>query len=293
MHTSPVARRKPPGYPVLETYKFIPYLKAPVMRTSDAVRCCTQIILENTPTLKVKAVEVDVDNKTTPIIPLFETALGDLPLVTSDLMLLSAQDLKLGKVHVEDGKLSTQNNCLIIISSNCFDRKQFVEGALKCFSERGGYLVSRESKSFNLSIAIEKCPTGFQLISIIPTTIDDEKIVLLQRSKKRTIVAGLDAVVNITTNKDSTENYEWLDVLKTAVKDSKNVIAVADNNQRSGIVGLVNCIRKEPDGTKVSCVFVDDNRAPAFSLENPLYQEQLKLGLAINIYRNVSSFKIK
>lgn len=255
------------------------------MKTSDAVRCCTQIILENTPMLKVKAVEVDADNKTTPIIPLFETALGDLPLVTSDLMLLTAQELKLGKIHVEDGKLSTQNNCLFIISSDCFERKQFVEVALKCFADRGGYLVSRESESFNLSIAMEKCPNGLQLISIIPT-IEGEKIVLLQQAKKRKIVAGLDAVVNTSKY----DEYEWLDDLKTAVKDSKNVIVVAENNPKSGIVGLVNCIRKEPDGSKVSCVFVDDNRAPVFSLENPLYQEQLKLGLAINVYRNVSYF---
>lgn len=289
MHTSPVGRRKAPGYPVLETYKFLPYLHAPELRKSDAVRVFTQIILENTPILKVKAVEVDLDNNAEPILPLFELSLGDLPLVTSDLMLLTAQDLNLGKIHVEDGKLSTQTNCLLIIVSNGFDRKEFVEGTITCYNERGGYLVSRESMDITPAIAAEKCPYGFQVISIIPTD-SNEKLVLLQRSTNRKVVTALNTVINITNPSNSTaaDNFEWLPKLKDAAKESKGVIVVAENNSRSGIVGLVNCIRKEPDGTKITCIFIDDKSAPPFNLEHPLYQEQLKYGLAINILRNVN-----
>lgn len=289
MHTSPVGRRKAPGYPVLETYKFLPYLHAPELRKSDAVRVFTQIILENTPILKVKAVEVDLDNNAEPILPLFELSLGDLPLVTSDLMLLTAQDLSLGKIHVEDGKLSTQTNCLLIIVSNGFDRKEFVEGTIKCYNERGGYLVSRESMDFTPAIAAEKCPYGFQVISIIPTD-SNEKLVLLQRSTNRKVVTALNTVINISnpSNTTATDDFEWLPKLKDAAKESKGVIVVAENNSRSGIVGLVNCIRKEPDGTKITCIFIDDKSAPPFNLEHPLYQEQLKYGLAINILRNVN-----
>lgn len=289
MHTNTVARRKAPGYPVLETYKYIPYLSAPKMRTSDAVRCITQIVLENTPMLKVKAVEVDLDNSE-PLLPLFELSLGDLPLVTSDLMLLTDQDLSLGKIHVEDGKLSTQTNCLLIISKNCLARPDFVEGAVQSFSERGAYLVSRESLNLSSAEAVQKCPPGFSVITMIPTN-DGEQIVLFQRAAIRKIVAGIDAVVNISNVTDTTtaDSYAWLTQLKTAVKESKNVIVVAQNNSRSGIVGLINCLRKEPDGTKVSCVFIDDKLAPPFNLELPFYQEQLKLGLAINVLRDVSS----
>lgn len=289
MHTSSVGRRKAPGYPVLETYKFLPYLHAPELSKSDAVRVCTQLILENVPILKVKAVEVDLDNNVEPILPLFELALGDLPLVTSDLMLLTAQDLSLGKIHVEDGKLSTQSNCLLIIATKCFDRKEFVEGTIKSYNERGGYLVSRESMDFTPTIAAEKCPYGFQVVSIIPTE-GNEKLVLLQRSTNRKLVTTLNTVVNISNPSDSTalDAYEWLPKLKEAAKESKGVIVVAENNSRSGIIGLANCIRKEPEGTKITCVFIDDKSAPPFNLEHPLYQEQLKLGLAINILRNVS-----
>lgn len=137
MHTNAVARRKAPGYPVLETYKYIPYISPLTMRKSDAIRCQAQIILENVPMLRVKAVEVDHDNTITPVSPLFELALGDLPLVATDLIILTGQDLSLRKIHVEDGKLSTQSNCLLIISQNCFARHDFVEGATKSLHDRG------------------------------------------------------------------------------------------------------------------------------------------------------------
>lgn len=287
MHTSPVGRRKAPGYPVLETCKYIPFMSSPVLRKPDAVRCFTQIVLENTPMLKVKGVEVDSDGDVEPILPHFELALGDLPLITSDLMVLTKQDLDLGKIHVEDGKLSTQTNCLMILAKNCFAQPSFVEGAIDSLIDRG-YLVSREAVTFTAAEAVEKCPADFNIISMIQTD-DNEQLVLLQRASKRKVFAGQNVVIDISNAGDSTtaDSYEWLNKLKVSLKDGKNVIVVAQNNPRSGIVGLVNCIRKEPDGTKVVCVFIDDKLAPPFDMNLPFYQEQLRLGLAINVLRNV------
>lgn len=283
MHTSPVGRRKAPGFPVLETYKFIPFLDAPKLSKSDAVRCCTQLALENSPILKVKAVEVDIENNCEPLLPLFEIALGDLPLVTSDLMLLTTQELSLGKIHVEDGKLSTQTNCTFVIAPKCIENKDFAQGALNSLRERGGYLVSRESLNLDIKQALADLPAGVQLITVIPT--EDEMIVLLQRANKRSIFG---TVINISNDPYAAESYEWLESLKVTTRDVASVIVLSQNNPYSGIVGLVNCIRKEPEGTKVTCVFIDDETAPAFDVDNPFYKDQLKLGLAINVYRNVS-----
>lgn len=290
MHTNSVSRRKAPGYPVLETYKYIPYLSSPTLRLADAIRCQTQIILENTPMLRVKGVEVDYDNSATPLLPEFELALGDLPLVTSDLMILSAQELSLGNIHVEDGKLSTQTNCLLVVSKDCLSRHDFVEGSIKSLHERG-YLVSRESPQLTAAEAARNCPPEFNIVSMLQTDTN-EQLVLLQRAKKRKVLRS-EVVINISNSSDTTtaDSYEWLDKLKVAIKQTMGtVIVVAQNNSRSGIVGLVNCIRKEPDGNKVVCVFIDDEHAPPFDLKLPFYQEQLKLGLAINVLRNVSGF---
>lgn len=277
MTTSPVGRRKPPGLPVLESYKFIPHLPSPRLSKSDAIRACVQIALENNPVLKVKVVEVDHENRT-PITPLFETALGDLPLITADLMLLTKQDLSLGKVHVEDGNLSTQSSCSFVVLSKALSRPGVAESALKSLSDKG-YMISRESS--DLMVSSIEAPTGLQLIATFPT--EDEMIVVFQRLRRR--LADLPIVINIS---DADNTFEWLEKLKTAIKENL-VIVVAQGQKLSGIIGLINCIRKEPNGSRVSCVFIDDESAPKFEYNNPFYGNQLKLGLAINVYRNVSN----
>jgi hypothetical protein len=44
------------------------------------------------------------------------------------------------------------------------------------------------------------------------------------------------------------DNYDWLPEVQTAISSSskRHVILVAQGEPLSGIVGLVNCIRKEP-----------------------------------------------
>lgn len=291
MHTNSVARRKAPGFPVLETYKYIPYFASTPLSRSDAVRCCTQMILENIPMLKVKAIEVDTEGKAKPLLPLFELAFGDLPLVTTDLMLLTPQDLHLGKIHVEDGKLSTQTNCLLVIGERAFTRHPFVEGATKSIIERG-FLISREPLELTAAEAAQKCPPDYAIVSMMPT-VENEQLVLLQRVPRRSFIQNQELVVDISNTADITtaDSYEWLEKLRKVTKMGKSVIVVAQNNPRSGIVGLVNCLRKEPDGGKTVCVFIDDKLAPPFRVDSPFYQEQLKLGLAFNILKNVSNLE--
>ena len=50
-------------------------------------------------------------------------------------------------------------------------------------------------------------------------------------------------VVKITQNVS-----EWLEPLKNALTKETQVIAYSQNDSFSGVMGLVNCIRKEPNG---------------------------------------------
>ncbi|XP_053693616.1 fatty acid synthase [Sabethes cyaneus] len=274
LQASTVGRRKPPGYPVLESFQFIPHLPAPKMSKSDAVRVCVQLALENIVAPKVKAVEVDFHNDT-PITPMFAEALGDLPLVTADLMFLSQQQITLSAVHVEDGKLSTQSNCLFLISVNCLSRPELIEEAASCLHD-SGFILSREAPNLALDSIVP--PAGYQLIAVIP--VENETYVMLQRIKRKYL--GSPTIVHLPANDDQ---YQWITKLRDAIKQG-SVIVVSQGDSTSGIIGLVNCIRKEPDGGMVSCVFVDDPKAPPFELDNPIYKVHLKLGLAINVYRN-------
>lgn len=89
-------------------------------------------------------------------------------------------------------------------------------------------------------------------------------------------------IIRITSNAN-----EWLKPLQSAL-ETGTVLAYSQNEQLSGILGLVNCIRKEPNGDKLRCVLIDDETAPEFDTKLAFYESQLKLGMATNVYKNGS-----
>lgn len=56
----------------------------------------------------------------------------------------------------------------------------------------------------------------------------------------------------------SSQNYDWLPQLQEVIgKSSKHrVLLVAQGEPLSGILGLVNCIRKEPGGESIRSGFI-------------------------------------
>lgn len=274
MHTSTVNRRKFPGNMVLERYKFVTHFPSPILRQSDAVRSCVQLAVENNPTLKVKVVEVDTSGHS-PIIDKFQTALDDLPLITTDLMLLTPQDIDLGKIHVENGHLKSQTNCYFVILHQGLQNLPSIEASLSSLRDNG-YLVSRETQSVD-HILGTLVPAGLQLLAAF--CCDEETLVLYRKVKKR--IQEIPNAIAVKSNR-----YEWLDELRTSIKEAP-VILVAQSEKLSGIMGLVNCVRKESLENSLSCVFIDDDNAPPFNINDPFYSNQLNLGLAINVYRNV------
>lgn len=276
VHTSTINRRKFPGNLVLENYKFVTHFPSPVLHKSDAVRALVQLALENNPVSKIKAVEVDTSRQV-PIIDEFQSALDFLPLITADLMLLTPQDVDLGKIHVENGLLKTQTNCFFVILRNGLSNPSSIASTLPSLRDNG-YLVSRETQDLD-GILNAPTPTGLQLMAVF--RCDEESLVLYRKIKKR--IQEIPSVIFVESD------TKWLNELQVAIKEVP-VILVAQNDRLSGIMGLVNCLRKESLGNSISCVFIDDEKAPPFDIDNPLYQNQISLGLAMNVYRNVTFF---
>lgn len=50
-------------------------------------------------------------------------------------------------------------------------------------------------------------------------------------------------------------------------------------------MGLINCLRKESGGEVIRGILIQDPQAPKFSFNNPLYSNQLKKDLVINVLR--------
>lgn len=282
LHASTVSRRKPPGIPVLESYNFVPHFPTPQFSPIDAVRFIVQTAIENNPVLRVKTVELIDDPKVKPVAVSFKEALEDLPLITAEISIISQnEDVKCDSVTVENTKLSAHTNCMFIIKSNATSDKDFIEKSGISFIENG-FLISRESS--NVTIDNVVIPIGFQLIALVPT--EDETFVFLRKYKKK----AKKIIRAVKVNTKNTE-YDWLEEIREGIKDGV-VIIYAQKDSLSGVLGLVNCIRKEPNGNQVSVFYIDDPNAPQFDINHPFYAPQIALDLGVNVYRQVS-FKIE
>ncbi|XP_055643690.1 fatty acid synthase-like [Toxorhynchites rutilus septentrionalis] len=272
-----VGRRNPPGIPVIETYRFLPYHLTDQLDSLEAVRACVQIALENAPSLAINVVEM-FNNSVPVLLPHFVRAIGDLPLIKPTLTLLSADyipPIDMPNITVKNKKLHNLSGLHILISLNNLSDASFLRDAMASLTPTG-FLVIRDSHN----LPVNTCPQ-LQLIAKF-TTERSETLTLFQ--KKLFDVKEPPAVIRTDSN-DAT--YEWLQKLKHFIK-LKSVVLFAQDDPTSGIIGLVNCISKETKAYGVQCVFVDDPSAPPFALNHPFYKQQLDLDLVMNIYRNGS-----
>ncbi|XP_070493817.1 fatty acid synthase-like [Chironomus tepperi] len=265
MQASVVGRRKPPGIPVLETYEFIPYNSPKtILSMNDACRVLSQLYIENHPTTVVKVVEIDGNNDKNMILEDILDALLDLPLITSDMTYLSSRTIdETDDIKVLNETIEDQEECGIIITSsedNSYSNKL----------SDGGFLVIRgECKSKDKAL---------RQISTIRT--ENEVLSVFQKVKAE---QEQDPVIYYISEKDT--EFKWIEDVKALIPKGP-LILLTENEPTSGLIGLVNCLRREPGGTTVRCVFIDDRKAPKFDLKHPLYSDQLNLGLAINVYRS-------
>lgn len=308
---SSVSRRKPPGTEVLESYEFIPLncdsIEYP---KNEAVSILLQLGLENLMQHKLKIVEVDTtaanaiddtnvekdtseatepndsndsnepsepsetdEPKLNTLIQIFDDVIVNVPLLTADLILLSKNKIAIDHVEVANTELKDQTNCHFIIASDCLKAAETIAAACKSLTEKG-FLVLRENRDIFWN-EIE-CPEGFSLISVIK--VPDEALILLQRTQP----IAEKSVVYVDSN-DIT--FEWLEPLKESIKTGLTI--AVERNSDSGLVGLINCIRREPNCSNlVRCVQIDDKTAPRFDQNHSFYADQLNLDLAVNVYRN-------
>jgi fatty acid synthase, animal type len=267
-----VNRRRPPSDPVLEVHKFISHSPSPVLSRTDMAKVCVQLALENEPTKKIVTVEVDSGDGKVPLSEHIFLGLGDLPSIAPQIHYLTEATVEIDGVAVENKDLSSMSGVHLIIKSKCLNDRDFLVTAKSVLGGKG-FIASREPLDAEIPTSLLK---ELQLLAVLQT--EEEKVFVAQFPKEENKKS--ETMVKITANTE-----EWLEPLKEAVKAGP-VIAYSQNEPLSGILGLINCIRKEPNGDKLKCFFIDDPSAPPFSLDHPMYQAQLSLGLVTNVYRD-------
>ena len=292
LKASAISKRKQAGEPVLEEYKFVAHCDHAEISLKEAVHLVTHISLENHLGIKVKTVEIVDDIKITKSEDLLSSmiidVLADIPLIQTEVGV--AVDFKNCKKDaipqnitiIQPSKLSSENNTLIVIGRNLLSKdKDEVTTQILPILKDGGFLLTRESVDFNFSNS-----KWMKDLHIVLEKKTGSGLLLLLRKLNKMQNHSLVIFVN---NKE----FSWVEEMKKLLKaetDKKSngrtrIIFVGESDFENGLLGLVNCLTKEPGGEIVRGVLIQDSQAPKFSLQDPFYAKQLELDLTINVLR--------
>ncbi|XP_024893544.1 fatty acid synthase-like, partial [Temnothorax curvispinosus] len=289
---TPIPRRQKIVNTVLEEYKFVAHRDLRTMSLQDAIRMLVHIALECYNMTKVKIIEfVDDSDKVTPEdlnSPVVNEILNDLPQIRHHIRLVTTYD-KFSNISLPNNvstteiiKLSRDENCLIVIGFNILTKnsKKLYEQLLSLLTPQGFLLTLEESGS----VYDYSCLKTYQLDVILEKQINKKTFLLLRKTRN---IARNQRIVHVNNYK-----FTWVDELKSIMSGQNEtgvdteIILVSERDFECGLLGLINCLRKEPGGEIIRSVFIQDNKAPGFSLQEPLYMKQLQLDLPINIIRS-------
>jgi len=284
-----ISRRKLVHDVVTEEYKFIAHHDRAKISLNDAIRISAQLAMEDHQIIKVKVIELveDVDDVALDDLSslLLIEAFNDIPLIQTNITLLTSPnrfnpaDLS-QNISIEDlNKPSVKDKVLIVAGFNLLTKRKSLERLLP-FLREGGYVLTREKCDVTDD---NKCSQQYDLNVILEKRFDREMIVLL---KKKVLIKQRNVVFI------KNDNFDWLDELKLLVSDekkfdqNKRTIIVGERDFKCGLLGFVNCLRKEPGGEFVRGVFIQDKEAPKFSLQDPFYAQQLQKDMTVNVLRS-------
>ncbi|KYN01673.1 PREDICTED: fatty acid synthase-like [Cyphomyrmex costatus] len=284
-----ISRRRFVQDAVIEEYKFVAHYDRAKISLNEVIRLSAQLVLEDYQINKMETAELveDVDDVEIQSLSssLLVEAFRDMPLIQTNVTILTSsnrfkpEDLPPNFTIKDFKKSSFSDKTLIVAGYNLLTKYASLKRLLS-FLREGCYLLTREKHD----IADYKNDLQqYELNVILEKRTDTELIVLL---KKKVFIRER-IVVHI-----SNDNFNWLKDLKPLVSDenklNKNsrIIIVGERNFECGLLGFVNCLRKEPRGELVRGVLIQDVEAPKFSLEDPFYLEQLQKDMIINVLRS-------
>lgn len=269
-----INRRRSPNDPLLEINTFIPHFPSIQLSKIDTAKFCIQLLMENSPSMKVNVIEVDANDGKAPLSEYFSKALEKVPMVVADISYLTEKEIEIKDVSVKNESFATAGNFDIVIKSNVVKDAEFLKTVYeKC--DNTSYVLSRECENIKLL----SLPENFKCIANI--SADDEWIYMLQCMKQ--IPKTTTNVIRIPTN---FEDFKWIEELKEAIKNGPTIIHAKTDENFSGILGFLNCLRKEPNVHNLRCFLIDDENAPEFDINEEFYKPQIDLGLAVNVYRD-------
>ncbi|CAH1155577.1 unnamed protein product [Phaedon cochleariae] len=285
-------RRQDRPPPKLETYQFVPYDNTPTPiidpeeAKQQALLVLLQIVIENSPNaLTLNVTELFTDKPIEAVLaPIIKGLIENEPMMSTEVTVVTTESVDASILDVNNikhekrdiNKYSIADDAHLIVTSDIFDNNNYeiiLKNAIASI-RIGGFILVEEIRG---PIDIKKLG-GLEIIS---KQLTKEKMYILLR---RPISLPTDSgVIQITDS-----NFTWIEPLKElmlqAENDNRKVYIYVDGEEISGIIGMVNCLRLEPGGSNLRCVFIRDTNAPKFSISR--YESHLKKDLVHNVLRN-------
>ncbi|XP_077275953.1 fatty acid synthase-like [Temnothorax americanus] len=290
LKTTQISLRRLAQDVVIEENVFVAHHDCAKISLNEAIRISAQLALEDHQIIQVKTIELveDVDDVAPEYLSssLLLEAFGDVTLIQTNIIVLtspnrfSPADLPQNILIRDLNKPSVDDKALIVAGFNLLTKQQASLERLLSFLREGGYLLSREKYDV---VNYTKYLQQYELNVILEKRTDKEMIVLL----KKKILIEKRIVVYINNN-----DFNWLEDLKLLVSDenklekNSRIIIVGERDFECGLLGFVNCLRKEPGGEFVRSVLIQDEKAPKFSLQDPFYIHQLQKDMLMNVLRS-------
>ncbi|KAF9823812.1 hypothetical protein SFRURICE_006663, partial [Spodoptera frugiperda] len=267
LQTTSIVKRQPPEVPVYEKHSFIP----------NFGRYKMKLVFENIQSHIVKSIElVDEEYKKNDLKPILESIgsiLADLPFAQADLLMISDEPLKVpSNITVENRKLVRESNTILFIGANLLGRPKVFQKAIGTLCDNA-FLMSREMEHPSI-----KKYSDIDIVTCYDT--GSEYLVLLRKRME----AKPAKFVRVSAADDT---FSWVDEIKKELKEGQKLVLYAQDGPINGLLGLVNCLRKEPGGEIVYGLFISDPSAPPFNPDLEFYEEQLNKDLIFNVYKDV------
>ncbi|KAH1002410.1 hypothetical protein HUJ04_008498 [Dendroctonus ponderosae] len=286
-------RQQAQAAPKLEKYQFVPLQNQSngedvEKARANALTVLSQLVLENssgasklkiTEYLNEKPIEASLLAQITeilesePMIAIDPTVVSNAPV---DVALLEPFGGKNVVKDVRSAPIDSNVHLVIISDALVYNQTVLVENA-KASIKEGGFVLLEEAKG--PVDAKQLAALGLEVVSTQSTAT---KTYILLRPPVE--VAADSILVQVTE-----EDFKWVEPLKEALDQAEStgakVYVYVYGEKLTGLVGLVNCLTREPvGGSKVRSVFIQGAAAPKFSLK--AYEKQLKLDLVHNVLKN-------
>jgi len=287
---TPITKRRTTVNPVLERYEFVAHRDRDEISFQNAIILSTHIALEYYQMTKVNIIElVESDDEVTVeelSSSIINEILSNLPLIQPNINLIARTDrfnnavLPSRITFSQTKKLSEDDNAILVVGYNLFNKNnsESLKEALTALKNDGFLLTQGESVTKDLPRVEEH-----GLVIVLEKRTKKNHITLLKKKRQSTRKTEVIRVNNY--------EFSWLEELKTILNaeiewgNAARIILVGEKDPECGLLGLVNCLRREPGGELIRGVLIQDEAAPEFSLHEPLYAQQLELDLIINVLR--------